>query len=283
MVYIVAVANQKGGVAKTTSAANMAAGAAERGLRVLLVDLDPQGSASTLTDVEPRSSKPDDFGNTRSLTISDALYAAQERDTAQLKPGTVLAVAVPAGEHWPAGLQVAPANEDLTARGDETFEGAERRLAVALSGAQEHFDLVVLDCPPSLGPLFLNAMYAADGVLLVTEPADASIDSLPRAARTVLRVRAARADQGKPELLGIVATNAPAQEGRALELLEDVRREYGELLWDVIPHRSVVRRAEGARAPLLAFGASSREVTAAYGRITDRLLQQVSLISLEVV
>ncbi|MFL6094056.1 MAG: ParA family protein [Blastococcus sp.] len=282
MFYILAVANQKGGVAKTTTAANVADAAARKGLRVLLVDLDPQGNASTLTDAVPRTSDNNPFGKAQTLTVSDALHYAQEKAGSAHQLGTMLSIVVPPGEHWAPSLHVAPANEDLAARGDETFPGSDRRLSVALTGAEAHYDLAVLDCPPSLGPLFVNALHASDGVLLVTEAADNSLEGLPRAADTLNRVQAQRAAAGRPQMLGVIATNVPARESRAQELLGLIRTQYGELLWDVIPRRSVVRRAEGARAPLSAFGADARDVVDAYDRITSRLLQHAGLTPQEV-
>jgi chromosome partitioning protein len=279
--YVLAVANQKGGVAKTTSASNLADIAAGQGLRVLLVDLDPQGNATALTEATPKVSAPNVFGKAQTLTVADALYYALDKEGGDEQPGTVLSVVVAAGEHWSPALHVVPASEDLAARGEEKFGGSERRLAIALSSADEFYDLVVLDCPPSLGPLFINALHASDGVLMVTEPADNSLEGLPRAADTLYRVQAQRGG-GQPELVGVVATNAPTRETRAQELLAVIREQYGELLWDVVPRRSVVRRAEGAHAPLHAFGAEARDVTDVYDRITTRLLQHAGLTPVEV-
>lgn len=289
MVYTLAVANRKGGVAKTTTAANVADLAASRGLRVLLVDLDPQGNATTLTDAQPRRAPRGPGLSAVPLTVADALYRAKDRATGPAQPGTLLGVVVPAGEYWPASLHVAPANEDLASRGHESFGGSERRLAIALEGAEQHYDLVVLDCPPSLGPLFLNALYAADGVLLVTEAADNSLEALPRAYETLDAVGRIRRHESPstrravPELLGVVVTNLPARELRAAELLGEIREGYLELLWDVVPRRSVVRQAEGARAPLRVYGPAGRDVVKVYQRITSRLLQHAGLTEREMV
>jgi len=282
MAYTLAVANRKGGVAKTTTAANVADLAAAHGLRVLLVDLDPQANASSLTDAEPRTTTANPFGKPQTLTVADALYYAQEKTGAARQPGTMLSVVVPAGEYWPETLHVAPSSESLAARGDETFPGSEHRLAIALEGADASYDLLVLDCPPSLGPLFVNALYAADGVLLVTEAADNSVEALPRAYETLLAVQARRETPERPELLGVVVTNLPSRESRAGEVLADLRASYGDRLWDVVPRRSVVRQAEGARAPLRAYGPAGRDVVTVYERITTRLLEHAGLTPMEV-
>jgi chromosome partitioning protein len=275
MGFVLAVGNQKGGVAKTTTAANLADTAAERGLRVLLVDLDPQANATALTDAVAKTA-PTAFGTTQQLTVADALYYALEKPGAAPQPGTVLAVVVPAGEYWSGRLHVAPANSDLARRGTDAFDGIDDRLRVALDGTGEHYDLVVIDCPPSLGTLWLQALHAADGVLLVSEPADNALEALPRAAESLYRVQGQRHDGG-PRLLGVLATNVPGREARAHELLGLLREQYGPTLWDVVPRRAVVRQAEGAHAPLRSFGAQSRDVVEVHERITRRLLEHAGL------
>jgi len=274
--YVVAIANQKGGVAKTTSAANVANAAAERGQRVLLVDLDPQANATTLTDAQLREHRDETFGTVRQLTMSDALHHAQPRTGAPTQAGTVRAIAVAAGEHWASGLRVAPSSQDLAARGEEGWPGADRRLAVALDGVNELADLVVLDCGPTLGPLFLAALNAADGVLLVSEPADNALEGLPPTVQVLQEVRTQRGGAA-PQLLGIVATNVPGHEARAAELLAQIRTDYGERLWEVVPRRSIVRQAEGAHAPVRAMGWAGREVADAYDGIAGRVLEQAGL------
>ena len=145
-----------------------------------------------MTDAQPREHSGNAFGKSQQLTVSDALYYAQERVGAPEQHGTLLQVTVPAGEYWSERLFVAPANADLAARGDESFPGSERRLALGLDGAAVDFDLVVIDCGPTLGTLFLAALYAADGAVLVSEPADNSVEGLPRTVNLLADVRAQR-------------------------------------------------------------------------------------------
>lgn len=267
--FTLAIANQKGGVAKTTTAANLADAAAERGARVLLVDLDPQGNATALTDAQPRVFEGNAFGKPQQLTVSDALWAAQEREGATTKTGTLHQVAVPAGEYWSPRLRVAPANQDLAIRGAEVFRGYEHRLALALDSHGD-VDLAVIDCGPNLGPLFLAAMYAADAALLATEPADNALEGLPRTLDVLRSVRGARGGP-LPRLLGVLPTNV-AREARPTELLDLLRQSYGELLLEPVPRRAVVRQAEGARAPVRQYGRDGREVAEAYDRLAARVL-----------
>jgi cellulose biosynthesis protein BcsQ len=273
--YTLAVANQKGGVAKTTTAANLADAAAERGARVLLVDLDPQGNATALTDAQPRLYEGNAFGKPQALTVSDALHAAQEREGAATQGGTLFQVAVPAGEHWSPRMQVAPANQDLAARNGESFRGSEHRLALGLADPTAEVDLVVLDCGPSLGGLFLAAMHAADAVLLVTEPADNAMEGMPRTLEVLAQVRDARGGCS-PALLGVLPTSV-AREARHAVLLAYLRESYGNQLLEAVPRRAVVHQAEGAHAPIRAFGGSGREVGDIYGRLASYVLQAAGI------
>lgn len=278
--FTLAIANQKGGVAKTTTAANLADAAAERGARVLLVDLDQQGNATALTDAQPKV-VPDVLGSGHSsLTVSDALAGTQKREAAAVQPGLLHEVVVPAGEHWSPRLRVAPANRDLAFRAAESFRGAERRLAHALiprpGQPDEVFDLVVIDCGPSLGPLFLAAMYAADAVVLAAEPADNSLEAVPP---TLDLLRSVRADRGgsAPALLGVLPTNVETREARPTELLAFMRQTYGEQVLQPIPRRAVVRKAEGSRAPVRAFLPDGRDVVEAYARLATHVLDAAGI------
>ena len=145
---IVAVANQKGGVGKTTTSVNLAASLAAMGRQVLLVDLDPQGNATMSSGVDKQAAE---------LTTYDLLV-----DELPLNE-----VMVPAAD---SGYFVVPANRNLTAAEVELLDvdGRERRLAKALSSGYQ-FDLIIIDCPPSLSMLTINALVAAQSVIVTMQ------------------------------------------------------------------------------------------------------------------
>ena len=171
MARIVAVANQKGGVGKTTTAINLAASVATRGYRVLLVDFDPQGNASSGVGY-PR--------DRIELTVYDALLG-DVRFADVIRPTEITT------------LWVAPANTDLVGAEIEliSVEHRERVLADALAQVVDQYDYVVIDCPPSLGMLTLNALVAADGVVVPMQAEYFALEGLSALTATIERVRAA--------------------------------------------------------------------------------------------
>ncbi|CAN5676068.1 hypothetical protein BH10ACT3_BH10ACT3_02070 [soil metagenome] len=186
---ITAVVNQKGGVGKTTVTLGLAAASSARGRRVLVIDLDPQANATTGLGV---------------WDVGTSIDAALERESS----GSAAAVIRPAG--WDASLSgapvdVAPSSPQLAQREHQLATdviGAQDRLAVALEGVTGEYDDVFIDCAPSLGLLTVNALFAADRVLIVAEPAAWSSDGVEQILRNVERIAERR--HGRPSLAGIV-------------------------------------------------------------------------------
>ncbi|MHB1138828.1 MAG: ParA family protein, partial [Microthrixaceae bacterium] len=204
---ITAVVNQKGGVGKTTVTLGLAAAASARGRRVLVVDLDPQANATTGLGV---------------FDAASAVDAALERE-APGSLGAVVRASAWATDAAPTPIDLAPSSPRLAQCEHQLATdviGAQDRLAVALEGVAESYDDVFIDCAPSLGLLTVNALFAADRVLVVAEPAAWSLDGVEQILRNVARISERRG--GRPALAGIVVNRL----GRT----RDASYWYGQLV-----------------------------------------------------
>ena len=249
---VVALANQKGGVGKTTTAINLATVlAAER--RVLLMDLDPQGNASTGLGV-PRTERS---VGSYALLIEDRPLAEVIRPTA-----------VP-------NLSLIPADPDLAGAEVELvgMEEREKRLAQVLAGAPEiaaGFDYIFLDCPPSLGLLTLNALVAADSVLVPLQTEFFALEGVSQITKTIDRVR--RALNRRLALEGIVLTMYDRRNNLTELVAQDVRGFFQDKVYDtVIPRNIRITEAPSHGLPVTVYDPRSPGAQA-YTQLAAELL-----------
>ena len=216
---IMTIANQKGGVGKTTSAVNLAASLSQHGLRVLVIDLDPQGNASTALDVEHHVGRE---------SVYNALV--EERPLAEV-------ITEVAGM---PGLFCAPATIDLAGAEIELVPmvARESRLSRALEQLDlSNLDYVLIDCPPSLGLLTVNALVAAEEVLIPIQCEYYALEGLEQLLRTLDLVRGHL--NGRLRISTILLTMYDGRTRLATQVAEDVRSHFGEVVLQTIIPRSV--------------------------------------------
>jgi chromosome partitioning protein len=217
---IIAITNQKGGVGKTTTAINLGAALAELGMKVCLIDIDPQGNASTGLGIA---------ASARELTTYDLL----------LESASLAEVAV---ETRTKGVWIAPATTDLSSADIEMSKSARRTMFLhdALRGetaSEAGFDVILIDCPPALGLLTLNAMIAAHSVLVPLQSEFYALEGLSQLLLTVREVR----DSANPDLRleGVVITMMDPRNRLAQMVEKDVRETLGEVVFETVVPRSV--------------------------------------------
>jgi len=234
MPRILALANQKGGVGKTTTAINLATALAADH-KVLLIDLDPQGNASTGLGI----GRADRSAGSYALLVEDRPLAEL------LRPSQI------------PNLSVLPADPDLAGAEIELVgaEDRERRLATALKDGSESlagFDFIFLDCPPSLGLLTLNALVAADGVLVPLQTEFFALEGISQITRTIDRVR--RALNPRLTLEGIVLTMVDRRNNLSELVANDVRGFFKDKVYEtVIPRNVRVSEAPSHGLPVLLY------------------------------
>lgn len=229
---VLAVANQKGGVGKTTTTVNLATAMAATHKSVLIIDLDPQGNASTGLGIE----RSDRHRTTYDLLLDPS--ALEEAIQSTLVPG----------------LSVVPSSVDLSGAELELIDltGREFRLSAAVRRAQLQFDYVLIDCPPALGLLTLNALCAADAVLVPLQCEYYALEGLSHLVRTIDRVK--RAFNPSLEIQGVVLTMYDRRNNLSDMVAADVREHFGDKVYrTVIPRNVRVSEAPSHGKPVLVY------------------------------
>lgn len=261
-VRVLSVLSLKGGAGKTTLVLGLAGAALERGLSTLVVDLDPQGNATLGLDVEPGE-----------FTVADVLADGRRSPASAIRPSGWLVgdAEAPSGQ-----LDVLP-GDDGTQQHDvpEPSTSDLRRLAHVLDRLDRQYDVVLIDCPPSLGQLTRSALVASRRALVVTEPSLFTVHAAERTLRAIEDER--RAHNSGLQPLGVVVNRFRERSPEHRFRLDELRQLFGPLvLTPPVPERSVVQAAQGVARPVqLWHTPAGRDVSGAFDRYLSRLLRSV--------
>jgi chromosome partitioning protein len=267
-VYVTGVLSLKGGVGKTTVTLGLAGAAARRGLRTLVVDLDPQGNSTTA--LEPAESE---------TTIADALE----------NPSPAILASSIAPSAWDDTIDVLVGSEDIERHnhpdpGSQRLGRLSRLLAALPRGSADEgsrssagvrlpsYELVLIDCPPSLGQLTRSALVAVDRAVLVTEPTIFAVSGVQRAFEAV---QAERAHNSRLQPLGVLINRYRARSAEHDFRVNELRELFGPLvLPGVLPDRSAVQQAQGAGVPIQRWDTpGAREISQHFENLLGRIVR----------
>ncbi len=242
----VAILNQKGGVGKTTVTLGLASAAAAAGRRVLVVDLDPQASSSWVLGVDPSET---------SVTVADVIEHGA-RASAAVVPSS-----------WSELIDVLPSSPSL----QDHEVGNAKRLRKALDAIEDQYEVVLVDCPPSLGNLTRSALTASRHAVVIVEPSALGLRGIGGVADLIDDVW--EATNPELELAGVVLNRVPSVSSEAERRIDELTRIVGrQAIWmPPLPQRVIVNQAIGERRPIHAYGSRAAEPIAAFDALWRKL------------
>ncbi len=247
---IIAIVNQKGGVGKTTTAINLAAAVGKAGKRCLLVDLDPQGNATSGVGVDKRQVR---------LSTYELLLGQAKVEEARLATGFQNL------DVLPCSIRLAGAEVELV-----DMERRKNRLLAALATVRGEYDYLFIDCPPSLGLLTLNALCAADTVLVPIQPEYFALEGLSQLMGTVRRVK--QQDNPQLELEGVLFTMYDGRLNLTQQVAKEVKKFFPRKVFATTIPRSVrLSEAPSFGKPICYYDGSSRGALA-YDALAEELI-----------
>ena len=248
MAKIVAIANQKGGVGKTTTAINLSACLAYLNKKTMLIDLDPQGNSTTGLGIDKRNT---------SLSAYDIIINAEVKQaTSKLNDKKVEDVVVPTVQN---NLVICPSNINLAGAEVELVSqiSRETRLADALEPVLSKYDYIMIDCPPSLGLLTLNALTAANTVLVPIQCEYFALEGLSQLMETIKIVQ--RRLNTSLSVEGVVLTMFDSRTNLSIEVAEEVRRHFSDRVYQtVIPRNVKLSEAPSYGLPIVMYDKNSK-------------------------
>lgn len=260
--HVLSVSSLKGGVGKTTVALGLASAAFSRGLRTLVVDLDPQSDVSTGMDVNPsgKSNVSDVLANPKENVVREAIahsgWSKYHEGSIDLLIGSPSAINFD-GPH--------PSVRDIW------------KLEEALASVEADYDLVIIDCAPSLNALTRTAWAASDRVLVVTEPGLFAVAAADRALRAIEEIRRGVSPRLQP--LGIVINRTRPQSMEHQFRIRELREMFGPLvLSPLLPERTSLQQAQGAAKPVHMWpGEAAQEMAGYFDQILDRIVRSAKI------
>ncbi len=254
MARVLAITNQKGGVGKTTTAVNLSASLAATRQRVLLIDLDPQGNATTGSGIEKR---------TLEKTVYQVLLGETDIASARVRSES-------------GNYDALPANRELAGAEIEliTFEQRETRLKSALAPVLDEYDFILIDCPPALNLLTLNGLCAARAVLIPMQCEYYALEGLSDLVQTVKKVRANLNPQ--LEIEGLLRTMYDPRNSLAQQVSAQLQQHFGDKVYrTVIPRNVRLAEAPSHGLPVLVFDKNSKGAQA-YLALAGEMLNRIA-------